>query len=893
MTVFKLSPLPDFLADHTLAGEAESSRLREHAARWIQFVAGLWVWNERASFALRYISEKGAIECLFVAVARQGIDQETLKRCLEASLLSHRLIRATDNYLLPEEIFQAKSKLDDPFFLDRSQLVGTGMWTFPPHLRRDMRFREVVGDASAMPEEPPVVFPWQGPSGSFITPMELLIAQPVKTVLSIYLAPVEMPGHEMKVLAMLASAAQSQGIQTEAGIGQRGSSNRVDVASGIAGGIYSSHLQRLAPNSFLTLAQVAAAGGREDVARSLVASLAACVMDPNTENGGPGYPVGLSPCFDIHEIGSGTENPALYDQIDLREHAPVDLDVRLQLLTDARGAATLFRFPVSVRGGVPGIEVRQFPPDYHEGPIRDEPPPGQRSIILGRNSSGGIACLPVDHLTRHALIVGFTGSGKTVTCLRLLHQLLVDHGVPWLVLESAKQEYRGFTTVDAIRASGRVVRVYTLGNDGCVPFRLNPFQLLPGVRVEAHIARLQVCFEAAVPPVGPSSSVIYEALFRVYENHGWPLQSACPLDRPPPHPFPTLRTFVDAIGEVIKERGYRGEVLANVEAALIGRFRPLLMGSKGLMFDVQACDPSPEILFNEPVVLEMNDLNLDDKAMTVMFVLTLLREYREINKAGRRGLQHITMVEEAHNILEEVGGGSGSESQADTRAKAVSTFCAMLAEIRSLGEGIIIADQSPQKLARDAIRNTNLQIAHQLRDGHDRDTIATAMIMDDDQVKFLGKLQVGHAAVFWTGREKAGFIKVEPYFDGDNPPGKGFGRDIGDDELRDYMSPFRETLPLREWIDWYRNVSPKARRAAGMSLDSFWEKAVIIASKKNGIKKEFGWLVFTSAWEKLTSMAAVGESGRRLTPRHRDLFEQASERLSSRNQDDIPTSPSA
>jgi hypothetical protein len=486
----------------------------------------------------------------------------------------------------------------------------------------------------------------------------------------------------------------------------------------------------------------------------------------------------------------------------------------------------------------------------------------------------------VDHLTRHALIVGFTGSGKTVTSLRLLHQILVDHGIPWLVLESAKQEYRGFVTVEAIRASGRAVRVYTLGNDSCVPFRLNPFQLLHGVRVEAHLARLQVCFEAAVPPVGPSSSVIFEALVRVYEKHGWPLNACCEAGRVERRSFPTLRTFVDVIGEVIKERGYRGEVLANVEAALIGRFKPLLMGSKGLMFDVQACDPPPEVLFNEPVVLEMNDLNLDDKAMTVMFVLTLLREYREANKFGRRGLQHVTMVEEAHNILEEVGHGGGSESQANTRGKAVSTFCAMLAEIRSLGEGIIIADQSPQKLARDAIRNTNLQIAHQLRDGNDRDTIATAMIMDDDQVKFLGKLQVGHAAVFWTGREKAGFIKVDSYYDGENAPGKGFGRDLGDTELAKYMVAFRQGFDVSPWVEWYRLISPTARKAQGVSLGAFWDRAVGLAleAERGATEPEDeagAWLAFVAAWERITVMASVDSSRRRLTSRHRQLFGEA------------------
>jgi hypothetical protein len=321
-------------------------------------------------------------------------------------------------------------------------------------------------------------------------------------------------------------------------------------------------------------------------------------------------------------------------------------------------------------------------------------------------------------------------------------------------------------------------------------------------------------------------------------------------------------------------------VKSNVEAALVGRFKPLLMGSKGLMFDVQACDPPPEILFEEPVVLEMNDLNLDDKAMTVMFILTLLREYREIHKAGKRGLQHITMVEEAHNILEEVGSHSGSESQADTRSKAVATFCSMLAEIRSLGEGIIIADQSPQKLARDAIRNTNLQIAHQLRDGHDRETMASAMIMDEDQVNFLAKLEVGHAAVFWTGREKAGFIKANQYYDGPNPPGVGFARDMCDQELQDYMEGFFGKRTYDRWVDWYLLIKPETRRQRGITLGGYWEMAVELACQSQGgnavsVTAEDAWLTFTARWQNLMEVAQVTPSQRALTPAHRELFMKA------------------
>ena len=123
------------------------------------------------------------------------------------------------------------------------------------------------------------------------------------------------------------------------------------------------------------------------------------------------------------------------------------------------------------------------------------------------------------------------------------------------------------------------------------------------------------------------------------------------------------------IEKVLQERGYEGEVRSNLNAALVGRFKPLLIGGKGRMFDTQRTEPSATAMFTRPVVLEMNDLSVDDKALVVMFLLMLLREHREQNKSRNGQLVHVTMVEVEHNILENVssmGGGDGAAS-ADTR----------------------------------------------------------------------------------------------------------------------------------------------------------------------------------------------------------------------------------
>jgi hypothetical protein len=418
--------------------------------------------------------------------------------------------------------------------------------------------------------------------------------------------------------------------------------------------------------------------------------------------------------------------------------------------------------------------------------------------------------VPVKDFAKHALITGFTGTGKTNTVLHLLDQFWRRHGIPFLVIESAKAEYRGFIRVLDIPDQKRAfkgerkdgapfVRIYTVGNESCSPLRLNPFELQPGVRLESHISRLQSCFEAAIPQGssgGPVPSLLADAIPMIYEEKGWSLLDTGYPRNTSPLRFPSMTNLKDMLLKLLEKagpengnrgRGYSGEVLNNLKGFILGRVGALLQGSRGLMFDTQYSVPLDE-LFNGPAIIELNDLNEADKALVVMFLLVMLREYREKNPIPG-GLGHITVVEEAHNVLSNPSPGTASDAQ----EKAVQSFCNMLAEIRSLGEGLIIADQSPQKLARDAIRNTNVQITHALRDSHDRDAIADCSLMTDEQRDYLGKIRTGWAATFFMGLEKATFVKVPGYTQREESDlgyrsgcGAGFAG-VTDEEVREHM----------------------------------------------------------------------------------------------------------
>ncbi|NOG53177.1 MAG: DUF853 family protein [Planctomycetes bacterium] len=475
---------------------------------------------------------------------------------------------------------------------------------------------------------------------------------------------------------------------------------------------------------------------------------------------------------------------------------------RLSYLCDARGVATVFRIPVSVGSGVPGISVRQSPPMFHPGPMTRLV--SADHIHIGTLPNGAAESLPISVFNRHALITGFTGTGKTVTTMYLLDQFgagepdpeVCPHRIagterrapiPFLVIESTKTEYRQLMRR---RYPWRQVQVITVGDESSRPLRLNPFQLLPGVRLESHIRRLMACFEASMSEHFAMPALLTNALYESYWEtlqleEEVPRRSELatyvgkPLSEAPGVMYPTLRLFILKLEEAAAKLSYQGELKGNVLGAIDARIRHWITegSSKAAMFDTM--NPlDTELLFNSPCVLELDALNEKDRALLTMFVLVFLREYMECVSRGTltpevpsafagaqidHGVRHITVIEEAHNVMENLSRPGSTEVQSGERYYAVRSLANMIAEVRAYGEAIIIADQSPNRLAADARRNTAISLTHQLRDTDDRETIGKACLMTDGQLRYLAKAPVGMASFYAAGREGPTFVRVPDF----------------------------------------------------------------------------------------------------------------------------------
>jgi hypothetical protein len=359
---------------------------------------------------------------------------------------------------------------------------------------------------------------------------------------------------------------------------------------------------------------------------------------------------------------------------------------------------------------------------------------------------------------KHSFITGVTGSGKTESCFFLLDQLWREQGVPFLVLEPAKREYRALRNYPGFEC----LRVFTLGDESGrePPFRMNPFEVPEGIHVQTHIDLLRSLFNASFAGLyAPMPYLLEEALYAIYAERGWDLtRGECGGHRLPSERFPTLSDLCAKVEEVVEQAGYDPEVTQNVQTALRVRLNSLRIGAKGLMLDT-TCSTSMEELLGSPTVLELAALG-DPEVVAFLMGLLWLRLYEHRFAQGPNPLKHVTILEEAHRLMARHIQFSGHPEVSNVRAQAVEVFCNMLAELRAFGEALLIVDQSPTKLHPDVLKNTNLKMVHRLVVQEDREAIGGCTNMRGAQIRALATLATGQAVAYAEGMKEPFLVQV-------------------------------------------------------------------------------------------------------------------------------------
>ena len=405
---------------------------------------------------------------------------------------------------------------------------------------------------------------------------------------------------------------------------------------------------------------------------------------------------------------------------------------------------------------LPGLKVRKSvdfalnTPSEHIAPT-DAVELG-RIIQHGRSLASKQIRLPIADLNKHVFVTGVTGAGKTTTCMKLL----LESGLPFMVIEPAKTEYR------ALHGQCDDIESYVLGREDITPFRLNPFELVsPHENLAGHIDTLKATLSAVFPMEASMPYIVAEAIIRAYKTKGWDIHSGDNFLVDDPwadgsHAWPIFSDMIQELDGVIKSAGMGREFEEKYRGSLVSRLTDLTLGTKGRMLNTrQSLDF--DALLDKKVVIELEEIKDEqDKALFMGFILQRLAECMKHRHRKDKTFKHLTLVEEAHRLLSRPEPG-----ESDSKKQGVETFANMLAEVRKYGEGLIIADQIPNKLVSDVIKNTHTKIVHRLFAADDRNTIGDAMGLTDDQKDFLPLLQPGETVMYCGGWHGAVRVQID------------------------------------------------------------------------------------------------------------------------------------
>jgi len=369
-------------------------------------------------------------------------------------------------------------------------------------------------------------------------------------------------------------------------------------------------------------------------------------------------------------------------------------------------------------------------------------------------------CLPalikLENLNKHTLVAGVTGSGKTNTIFQILVQGWKQKGIPFLVIEPAKAEYRSLNHVIP------ELKIYTLGYEHPVdsfPLRLNPFYCPQGVPLQTHIDHLKSVFFSSFVLYAPMPYVLEKCLYHIYLDRGWNLITSNNHRGMGLEAYPTLDDLYNQIAPVVEGLGYGERLTKDIRAALETRINSLRMGAKGLMLNTSEI-PDFENLFNSPTILELRYMgNEDEKSFLMALILIFLYEYRESQQSGSKKPLHLLVIEEAHRLLRNIDKERRSD-ESNARAQAIESFTNILAEIRAYRQGVIIADQIVTLLAPEVLKNTNLKIAHRIVALDERETLGQAMVCNDKQRTYLAQLKVGETLIYQEGMDAPNLVRV-------------------------------------------------------------------------------------------------------------------------------------
>lgn len=362
--------------------------------------------------------------------------------------------------------------------------------------------------------------------------------------------------------------------------------------------------------------------------------------------------------------------------------------------------------------------------------------------------------LDLESLSAHCFITGSTGSGKSNTTYKIIDELTASkNNVKFLVIEPAKGEYK--------MAFGKMpkINIFTTNPEFYSMLSINPFEFNRQVHVLEHLDRLIEIFSACWPLYAAMPALLKSSFEQAYINHGWDLNHSIHINKGNGK-FPTFKDVVDILPVLLEKSEFSAQTKGDYIGSLATRVESLTNGLLGQIFSENAIDDS--VLFDENTIVDLSRIGSAETKALLMGVLVLkLSEYRQSTASGMNcQVKHITILEEAHNLLKRTSTDQGQES-ANVQGKSVEMISNSIAEMRTYGEGFIIVDQSPTAVDISAIKNTNTKIVMRLPEFTDCEAVGHSIGLNDDQIRELSRLDKGVAAIYQNNWLEAVLTQID------------------------------------------------------------------------------------------------------------------------------------
>lgn len=402
--------------------------------------------------------------------------------------------------------------------------------------------------------------------------------------------------------------------------------------------------------------------------------------------------------------------------------------------------------------GLPIIEHAEFGRNVPDEAMPDEDKMNLGKIYhMGKEEAAGLL-LNRQAMASHTFITGSTGTGKSNAVYHLLDEITKNGQTTFLVVEPAKGEYKNvFGNCTDAQVFGTNPRETPL-------LRMNPFAFPENIHILEHIDRLVEIFNACWPMYAAMPAVLKDAIERSYQKVGWDLRNS----ESEKGIFPTFFDLLDILPGVIEESHYSKDTQSDYVGALCTRVKSLTNGIYGSVLCAEDALSDAE-MFDQNVIVDLSRVDsMETKSLLMGILVMKLQEYRMCSSGMNSRLRHVTVLEEAHNLLRKTSAEQSQEG-ANLQGKSVEMLANAIAEMRTYGEGFIIADQAPGLLDMSVIRNTNTKIILRLPDEEDRKLVGKSAALKEAQIDELSKLPLGVAAVYQNEWPEAVLCKIEAY----------------------------------------------------------------------------------------------------------------------------------